>query len=81
MRALLQVREGERQKERVGDLDVDSAEVMREKEEQLKRQEKWLESYKAKIEVGFVADFLGLGGKCHSIMTSPQPDPSIALEY
>ena len=57
MRALLQVREGERQKERVGDLDVDSAEVMREKEEQLKRQEKWLESYKAKIEVGFVADF------------------------
>ncbi|KAL5258859.1 hypothetical protein ACHWQZ_G009355 [Mnemiopsis leidyi] len=45
-----QVREGDRQKERVGDLDVDSAEVMREKEEQLKRQEKWLESYKAKIE-------------------------------
>ena len=48
---MLQVREGDRQKERVGDLDVDSAEVMREKEEQLKRQEKWLESYKAKIEV------------------------------
>jgi len=45
-----QVREGERQKERVGDLDVDSSEVMREKEEQLMRQEKWLESYKAKIE-------------------------------
>ena len=48
---VLQVREGDRQKERVGDLDVDSAEVVREKEEQLKRQEKWLESYKAKIEV------------------------------
>ncbi|XP_063679299.1 myosin-9-like isoform X9 [Bolinopsis microptera] len=45
-----QVREGDRQKERVGDLDVDSSEVMREKEEQLKRQEKWLETYKAKIE-------------------------------
>ena len=50
-RNVLQVREGDRQKERVGDLDVDSAEVVREKEEQLKRQEKWLESYKAKIEV------------------------------
>ena len=30
---------------------MDSSEVMREKEEQLKRQEKWLETYKAKIEV------------------------------
>jgi phosphoribosyl-dephospho-CoA transferase len=51
----------------VGDLDVDSSEVMREKEEQLMRQEKWLESYKAKIEVSLVVPISFL----HEISETP----------
>ena len=49
-----QVRESERQRERTGELDLDSNSLLREKEDQIKRLEKWLESYKAKIEVGIV---------------------------
>lgn len=48
---MFQIREGDRQKERVGELDVDASEHMRDKDEQLKRQEKWIENYKLKVEV------------------------------
>ena len=47
----LQVRDKSRQKEREGELDLETTVVVREKEEQLVKYEKVIETYKAKIEV------------------------------
>jgi len=45
-----QLRDADRKLERTGDLDLDNTAVVREKDEQVKRMEKWIENYKGKIE-------------------------------
>ena len=48
------MRDADRRLERTGDLDLDSTAVVREKDEQVKRMEKWIENYKTKIEVLYI---------------------------